>query len=231
VQMHNTVVFLGPSLDLASARSVLDATYLPPIKRSDLSKLDRDIKTVCIIDGEFFQSLAVSPKEVLPLLDRGVKIFGSSSMGALRAAETHIYGMVGVGPIFEMYRDGLIDADDEVALTYDPTTYKTTSESLVNLRFALRDAVQADIIKQSKADEIINRLRGVYFPYRSYQFLNHACPQLKGFLEAQRRDQKRDDTLLLLHTVARLGEEALANKNPDAQIGAPITTGSLAQVS
>jgi hypothetical protein len=200
--MHETTIFLGPSLRLSVARSILDATYLPPIKRGDLSKLSTDTKTVGIIDGEFFQNLSVSPKEVLPLLDRGVKVFGSSSMGALRAAETHIYGMVGIGSIFEMYRDGHIDADDEVAITYDPMTYRTTSEPLVNIRFALRAAVLANIISPSKADEIVSVVKGLYFPRRSYELVGQLCPKLKDFLKRQRPDQKRDDALLLLHTIA-----------------------------
>ena len=65
--MFDTAIFLGPSLDAAAALSILDPTYLPPIKRGDLSQLSRAIKTVGIIDGEFYQSLAVSPKEVLQL--------------------------------------------------------------------------------------------------------------------------------------------------------------------
>ena len=36
--------------------------------------------------------------------------------------------MVGVGEICAMYRDGVLDADDEVALTYDPVTFRTLSD-------------------------------------------------------------------------------------------------------
>jgi hypothetical protein len=202
--MPDTAIFLGPSLDLTTARSILDATYLPPIKRGDLAELGPEIQTVGIVDGEFFQSLAVSPKEVLPLLDRGVKVYGSSSMGALRAVELVPFGMIGVGAIFEWFRDGVVDADDEVALTYDPVTYRPCSEPLINIRFALRDAVQERLIAQSKANEIIQTLKQAYFPLRSYQGVCQICPELKEFIMERLPDQKRYDTLLLLRTIAGL---------------------------
>jgi hypothetical protein len=39
-------------------------------------------------------------------------------MGALRAAELHTFGMVGVGRVFEGYRDGVYEDDDEVAVVH-----------------------------------------------------------------------------------------------------------------
>jgi hypothetical protein len=200
--MPKPVIFLGPSLELSVAREILDANYLPPIKRGDLAKLDRAVETVGIVDGEFFQSLAVSPKEVLVLMDRGVKVFGSSSMGALRAAELHILGMVGVGRVFELYRDGIIEADDEVALLYDPVTYRACSEPLVNLRCALNLAVQRNVVGRLKADEILSRLMEIYFPYRTHWTVKLLCPELEDFMRSLPSNQKRDDALLLLKTIA-----------------------------
>jgi hypothetical protein len=202
--MSETIVFLGPSLDLAAARACLDATYLPPIKRGDLAAVPSETRIVGIVDGEFHQSLAVSPKEVLALLDCGVTVCGASSIGALRAAETHMEGMIGIGAIFEMYRDGFIDADDEVAVAYCPSTHQPISEPLVNIRFALGAAVAQGIISQNDADEIIRTLKDVYFPSRSYQLVARVCPALDGFFRSTRYDQKRDDALLLLHTIADL---------------------------
>ena len=41
-------------------------------------------------------------------------------MGALRAAELHAFGMRGVGRIFEAFRDGELEDDDEVAVVHGP---------------------------------------------------------------------------------------------------------------
>jgi TfuA protein len=200
--MSNTVVYLGPTLAHSTAQSCLDATYLPPIRRGDLAKLPHEIQIVGIIDGVFHQSLAVSPKEIIATLDRGVRVYGASSIGALRAAETHMYGMIGVGEIFEMYRDREIDADDEVAVAYDPVTDRAVSEPLVNIRSALRAAVAQGIIPSKEADELIGTMKGIYYPSRSYQLVGRMSPGLEPFLKAARYDQKRDDAVLLLRTIA-----------------------------
>src|SRR4051794_9892251 len=97
------IVYLGPSLPLRLAEEVLRADYRPPVKRSDLPH--RFDGVVIIIDGEFGQSLAVSPNEILRLLDSGTRVIGAASMGALRAAELWPCGMEGYGWIFEAYCD------------------------------------------------------------------------------------------------------------------------------
>ncbi len=201
--MSEIAIYLGPTLPLAMARQNLcEATYLPPVGRGDLEKLPADTRIVGIIDGVFHQSLAVSPKEVVALLERGVEVYGASSIGALRAVETQRYGMKGLGKIFDMYREREIDADDEVAVAYDPATDRAVSEPLVNIRFALMDAVAESIIDRAEADQIIDRLKGVFYPARSYQLVTAVCPALAPFLKGIRHDQKRDDAVLLLRTIA-----------------------------
>ena len=63
-------------------------------------------RAVGIIDGYFQQVPSVWHKEILWAMAQGVHVFGSASMGALRAAELAPFGMRGVGLIFEAYRDG-----------------------------------------------------------------------------------------------------------------------------
>src|SRR5512138_561977 len=132
------VVYLGPSLPLEKARAILDADYRPPIRRGDLRKALKDgAGIVGIIDGAFFTKSPVSHKEILAVLKKGVVVVGGSSMGALRASETDSFGMVGVGRIYECYKDGRLVADDEVAVTYNPVTGDQMSEPLVNVRYQL----------------------------------------------------------------------------------------------
>ena len=200
----DVVIYLGPTLDLSTASTLLNATYLPPVKRGDLDEVAPETRIVGIVDGVFHQNLAVSPKEVIALLDRGVCVYGAASIGALRAAETHIYGMIGVGEIYKLYRDGEIDADDEVAVAYDPLTNRAVSEPMVNIRSALKAGVTEGIISSNEAGEIIDELRRTYFPSRSYQLVERMCPTLAPFLHAKRYDLKRDDAELLLRTIAAL---------------------------
>jgi TfuA protein len=166
--LSRVVVFTGPSLHPDRAKAILDATILPPIKRGDLERVSGLKPTVVgIIDGEFYQSLAVSPKEILPLLESGITVYGASSMGALRAVELRNCGMIGVGRVFRLFRNGLLDADDEVALAYSPSTYEALSEPLVNTRYVLRAAVRRGMLTGAQAAEILARLKELYFPERT----------------------------------------------------------------
>jgi len=203
--MRDTVVFLGPTLAPKDARRVLGADYLPPICRGDLARLPEHVRFVGIIDGEFFQSLSVSPKEVLPLLRRGVKVCGASSMGALRAAETWKLGMTGVGKVFAMFRDGILDADDEVALIYERDTYRNLSTPLVNIRSALDMAADAGVIDEDQKNDLLRRMKSLYFPDRSHHALQTLCPKLRDYFKTNPLpDVKRDDAIQLLHTLRRM---------------------------
>ncbi len=213
--MHDTVVYLGPSLSPKVAEHLLCAQYLPPICRGDLARLPEHVRFVGIVDGEFFQRLAVSPKEVLAVLQRGVKVFGASSMGALRAVETEMFGTIGLGEVFAMFRDGVLDGDDEVALVYEPETYRKLSEPLVNLRAAVRQSVAAGVICDAHAVRLIAEMKATYFPHRSYKALQRLCPPLtEYFARADLPDLKRDDAIELLAQIKRTRDaEQSPNRN------------------
>ena len=98
-----------------------------------------------LIDGVFFQDCSVAHKEVLYALESGAKVLGASSMGALRASELDVYGMEGIGEIYQAYKSGHLVSDDEVALIFDPFTWEPRSEPLVNIRFNLDLAWQKGI--------------------------------------------------------------------------------------
>ena len=204
-------------MPVAEARRLLDAEFLPPVCRGDIARLPASIRFIGVIDGEFFQNLAVSPKEIIQALARGTKVFGSSSMGALRAAETHTFGMVGIGRIFEQFRDGILDADDEVAVAYEPGTYRALSDAMVNLREALALARSAGVITESQHHDLCSLIKARYFPHRSWRALEQLYPPLRKFAERQRLpDLKHDDACALLSAMgrARKTEAAKAQKTP-----------------
>lgn len=213
------VIFTGPSLHPCEAATLLNATYLPPIKRGDLTPFLTSKPTkVGIIDGEFYQSLAVTPKEVLALLEAGVAVYGAASMGALRAVELHRYGMIGVGSVFRLFRRGVVNADDEVALVYSSETYRALSEPLLNTRFALRAAVRRGILIRAEAAKIVSAVKGLYFPERTRDLVlsiarkvigTDRANQLCEFLATDAPDVKGRDARLL---VDRIGSDIGRNK-------------------
>jgi TfuA protein len=200
--MHDTVIYLGPTLGRAEASRILEADYLPPISRGDLGRLPEHVKVIGIVDGEFFQTLAVSPKEIIRTLDRGVRVFGASSMGALRASETDRYGTVGVGRIFTMFRDGVVDEDDEVALVYEAETFHPLSVPLVNIRNILEIAFSQDLIDREEMRHVLRRMKALYFPDRTYAQLKHFCPALAELLGRETiPDLKREDAIEMLQAI------------------------------
>lgn len=113
-------------------------------------------------------------KEILAALDEGVTVVGASSMGALRAAELHPYGMIGVGRIYRDYRSGALDADDEVALVQGPDD-TALPEPLVNLRAQLRRAADAGRISRREAHALTDLVRSLPYPRRSWTALGRAA--------------------------------------------------------
>src|SRR5215218_7975604 len=172
------IVYLGPSLPLVEARRVLDADYRPPIARGHLP--DRYEGVVVIINGEFGQSLSVSPNEILRLLDRGTRVLGASSMGALRAAELHPFGMEGCGWIFEAYRSGHVTADDEVALLYSPFDMTPLTVPLICVRRWLEELVTAGHLDSMTARRLFGRTRQLFFADRSEERLRLELEKVVG---------------------------------------------------
>ena len=115
-----------------------------PPKATSTAPRCRGPLAIGLIDGYFERVPAVWHKEILWALSQGIHVFGSASMGALRAAELAPFGMIGVGAIFEAYRDGILEDDDEVAVAHGPadTGYRAGSDAMVNIRATLARAVQ-----------------------------------------------------------------------------------------
>jgi hypothetical protein len=220
-------IFLGPSLPIAEARSILDAVYLPPARQADIATLaSRDDKpdVIGLIDGVFMESLSVWHNEILYALQRGVRIYGASSMGALRAAETAVFGMIGVGQIYEMYADGTLEDDDEVALVYggEELGYLKVSEPMVNIRATLAEAIHRGDIESSVAERAITLAKSIYFADRTIPAMldlarksgmpNDQVDGLQRILTEGYVDLKRDDSVALLRTLAALPADGGAHQ-------------------
>ncbi len=175
--MPAVVIFLGPSLDTGTARSILGAAeYRPPAKRGDILRAVKDgADIIGLIDGVFFQDCSVAHKEILAALKAGVQVVGASSMGALRACEMDTLGMIGIGRIYRMYRDGVLISDDEVALACDPFTDDAVSEALVDIRITCDEALAQGVISASLHDLIIKTAEGMYYPDRTYRSVIRRC--------------------------------------------------------
>jgi hypothetical protein len=232
-------VFLGPSLDLATALSLLPANYYPPVRMGDIYRLlATGVRLIVIIDGVFHAAVPVWQREILAALKAGITVVGASSMGALRAAELAPYGMIGSGTVFQWYVQGRMAGDDEVALLHAPATqgYRGVSEALVNMRDTLAQACQAGLLASEACVDLLDWLKGLWYGHRTYDALCASPPfarlpqptqrALHTFLLAHRRDLKRQDAVDTLKLCATYGAQlnALADAPlcPEAGMGWPI---------
>ena len=222
----SAVVFLGPTLPAGRARELLPGCDLrPPAGQGDvLRALQRGATRLGIVDGWFDQQPAVWHKEILYALERGATVLGAASMGALRAAELHAFGMVGVGRIFELFRDGLLEDDDEVAVAHGPADsgYQPLSEAMVNLRDRLGAAAAAGLLDPAGAAQVVARLKALPYPARSFEAaaafareLGQGCSELADFLAAPHASLKQRDAAALL---ARMAAEPQLPATPPVRV-------------
>jgi hypothetical protein len=214
---HDVVVFLGPSLERKAAEAELEACILPPAKRGDVTgAVASGARIITLIDGVFFQDDAVGHREILDALAQGVRVIGSSSIGALRAAELDVLGMEGVGTVYALYRDGVLVSDDEVALVFDPATGTALSEPLVNIRCTLKKAVREKVISPEAASVVLDAAASLYFPDRSWEEILETAESclpapvirdLSAFIRSSAVDQKREDALAALRRTRELAIE------------------------
>jgi TfuA protein len=212
--MQKIIVFLGPSLDRKAAEAILPAEYRPPAKRGDLIRATEDGAAVIgLIDGVFHQESAVAHREILAAIKKGIRVVGSSSMGALRAAEMDTLGMVGVGEVYRMYKTGELISDDEVALVFDPVSGYSLSEPLVNIRFTLKKARECGVISGMEHDALLAAARSVFYPHRTYARIAAAAAGTTGTGTQERFlawvgenacDRKRLDAIEALEYIAGL---------------------------
>jgi hypothetical protein len=204
-------LFVGPTLPPAEIGTLADFVCLPPCAQGDvLRSAKARPRAIGIIDGYFEGVPAVWHKEILWAMTQGIHVFGSASMGALRAAELQDFGMRGVGRIFEAYRDGRLEDDDEVAVVHGPAEagYVSLSEPMVNIRATLEQAEMSCIIGAPVRIALLEHAKDLFYQDRSWERLladgaaarETSCEiqRLRGWLLAGRIDRKRLDALEMI---------------------------------
>ncbi len=207
--MSRIVVFAGPSLPDPPVQEAdgLSFELRPPAAQGDvLQAALPGPSAIVLIDGYFHGVPAVFHKEILWALSEDIPVYGASSMGALRAAELHPFGMVGVGKVFERYQSGETDQDDEVALVHAPAElgYTNLSDPLVNIRATLDAAMTADVLSEDEARRALAEVAALHYPDRTRDALLKliANADFAQWIDAGNWvDQKRLDALSCLDRV------------------------------
>ena len=212
--MSEIYVFLGPALAEKDARAELDAVYLPPVTTGDVYRLwRRRPRAVGIVDGYFDCVPAVWHKEIMWMMERGVHVFGGAGLGALRAAELDSFGMRGVGWVYQAFREGTLDRDDEVAVRHATADdgYRPLTESMVNIRRTLQAAERHGIISAATHGTLVAAGTALFYPERTWPELLRAAAAaradaaeldaLRRWLPAGRIDQQAADAVAMLREI------------------------------
>jgi hypothetical protein len=207
------VVFVGPTLPPRLRPNEALWEWRPPVRQGELYRaaLERP-EAIGVIDGYFEVVPTMWHKEILWAMSQGIHVFGAASIGALRAAELDPFGMRGIGCIYEDFRDGVLQDDDEVAVLHGPEElgYPPITEAMVNIRATIDAAARDGILSPQTATGLTELAKELFYKQRTYDALLRAA--IANFPEAEwckfaewlstgRVDRKRRDAASMLGAI------------------------------
>jgi hypothetical protein len=210
----NAVIFAGPSLPPVLRPSDPALEWRPPVKQGEVyeAALTRPA-IIGIIDGYFEVTPTVWHKEILWAMAQGIHVYGSASLGALRAAELYPFGMTGVGRVFAAYRDSILADDDEVAVLHGPEElgYPAVTEAMVNMRVTLAKAVADGVVDDWQASRLTEIAKTLFYKERSWDAILRVAAgrgppptplnDFAAWLPGRQVDQKRIDALEMITAI------------------------------
>ena len=210
-----TAIFAESSISPHFLTKLPNTIVLPAASRDSFAEVARsDVERIILIDGVFYTQRAVWHRDILYAIGKGIKVFGVSSMGALRAAELFSFGMKGYGWVYRQYIRGVIYGDDEVSLYYEKRgeTIHPLTYPVVSLRYLLSFHFK---LKGSEFEELISKVKNLSFDARTYDRIFYIAleslgpvfaSRLKGLMLNSAYDVKNMDALRL---VSRLYKDDL----------------------
>ncbi|HEX8805514.1 MAG TPA: YcaO-like family protein [Candidatus Aquilonibacter sp.] len=208
----SVAVFAGPSLPLEDRPELECVAYLPPAARGDVERAACEYDVVLLIDGVFHHDLAPAPKECYAALQHA-RMFGASSMGALRAAECAPYGFTPLGAIATWYARDLIDGEDEVAVLTHADRHDALSVPLVNVRYVAWLAYRRGILSATERNALVTDARTVFYMDRTWDDVVERAPAATrdaiATIATREGDLKRWDARFALRSVLRWRERAV----------------------
>src|SRR5947207_7310644 len=213
-RMSNAIIFTGPSLPPRLRPDDTRFEWRRPVRQGELYRAALAHPTVIgVIDGYFEVVPTVWHKEILWAMAQGIHVFGAASIGALRAAELDSFGMRGIGSIYEAYRDGVLEDDDEVAVLHGPEElgYPPLTEAMVNIRATVTEAARQGVLAPEVAAQLTAVAKSLFYKERTYEAVLERgaasglpaglLQALAAWLPCNRIDQKRIDAEALLATI------------------------------
>lgn len=210
------ILHVGPTLPDARQRAGDIVVRGPAVQGDIFQAVEEGATVIGIVDGGFEYTAPVWHKEILYALSAGATVLGAASMGALRAAECHVFGMLGVGKVFQEYVNGRRVDDSDVAQIHGPAElgWLPLSEPLVNVSATLDALVDKEFVSTDEADRLNAVAQSIFFKDRTWR----SIIGLADFIEEERKhritialpacqiNQKRADAIELLGVMSRLAD-------------------------
>ena len=212
--MTQAIIFAGPSLPPAWRPADSRLEWRDPVRQGELYQAARERPVIIgVIDGYFEITPTVWHKEILWAMAQGIHVYGAASIGALRAAELHPFGMKGIGCIFAGYRDGILSDDDEVAVLHAPKQlgYVPVTEAMVNIRATLDRAVAEGVLDGWLVPRLVEIGKALFYKERDWNTILHiaarssldamSVDKLATWVGYGRVEQKRLDSLAMIEAI------------------------------
>lgn len=182
------IVFAGPSVPIQARTAFAGIDWRPPAVAGDfLDLVDAAPEKVLLLDGLFDERASIRHKEAMSLMSSGTRLYGATSMGALRAAELEDCGMVPLGRIASAFRRGLLVGDDEVALVHGDARigWKAVSVAMVDVRATLCRALRERRVT-------IDEARALRLSWHDIHYVDRDWPAMIERQDVVARDRAHD---------------------------------------
>jgi hypothetical protein len=200
-------IFIGPSYHGIRARPP-GIVFRPPARSGDIiGAVQEGFESIGLIDGYFGSCASVWHKEILHALSMRCHVYGAASMGALRAAECHAFGMRPVGKIALDYINGSLIDDADVALLHGPEEidYAPFTETMVEVALTLKAMESAHAVSAQEVELLRFSAKALHFEDRTVDAIVAGAISSSGrvmevmhLFEVHRVRQKQIDASLLI---------------------------------
>jgi hypothetical protein len=122
--------------------------------------------------------------------------------------------------LFQLYKRGKLNADDEVAVTFAPEgDYRLQSEAMVDIRYNLYLAHKNKVISENTKLVLVKLAKEIYFPHRKYMYIleeaRNKYPKLESeidsfdrYIRSNRKSLKEMDAIRLVKYLKERYESA-----------------------
>ncbi|QNJ06875.1 tfuA-like family protein [Synechococcus sp. MEDNS5] len=205
-----TAVYIESTFNKNFLPKLNGVDYLPAVKKNDIYRDAEKYDRFLIVDGVFATSRAVWQREIIHAITIGKTVLGCSSIGALRAAELGVHGMIGSGWVYKNVLSATIEGDDEVSLLYsvDPSgNIISYSVPMATIMWILSSIYGQHYLSDINAAKFLNRIKSKPFNERTFSYIlnvaNNMLPLsvvnlLKFRLQKKEYDIKSLDFINLL---------------------------------